>query len=1130
MREIQLIMVKLIRFILLASIVPILGMLIIAAINERVRRTVLWIMAPIAVVAMVAYLILAPRKMTSVEDLNQGAATLKDIFQAGLPFIILFVVIGAGAYLFGPSIRDRLVIAIQRHARSSYLVALLEWVEPQLSQTVELEGRELQRKVNNDLRITGAPGSGKSVLLLQLLQERARLALANEDEPLPCWIDLEESLTTTRGLQVQKLHIFSPVQTRFLGWLLQREAQANHLVFIVDSSIQSYAMTFATSSRPEAAGSELAKLVQAYRPCPFIIAMPPQVQDTGLTHLVKDERSLPLLSEEGIRVGIFAITGDQAERLNTMLLADSGIWHALSTRPAFLRWITTFYSMKKRLPKDIRELFQVVLYPGKLPVEHVETALVHLSEKNLQSGQYWVAEASLQKFVVKVAIDAPTSPIRIVRELVDAGMLRSLPAAPEAGRQENLVCFAHPIFLAYATALAWFTNRVIPIGAGQNEQQAQVDLDGAGPRQVEALQNDPVLTDALVFFNNLESDPKRLAEMLGGLTQGDITSDMDAGAEGGSFRWFLAAQCLLAMPPASRPRDVVQKTAGQLLKIMAYDEQAAQQTRRLMEPLDEAAQIGIYAPVLSTMDEARLEQTLRRITAITQDHASSGPPDILRSILWYGDEALSRLVGQVWAGCEPRETALLLQELYEQGPAERRGQAIELMGKLPGEAASRYLYELLKVEREPVLRTGILKSLAACGEAEASALMAILADERESDPVRNYAAEYLAHCNSPELRTGGSMRELVRISHLPLPEKARGYLQRLLEKIQGELPETAAQWEEVINPYLVGRPVMDAKLFTGREQILRDLHNAVDNVTHVLITGERGSGKTSLLYRMAQMLQEEAAALRVPVHAVFFDLMGLQPHEFYETTIRAIIEGLRDPALVADPNVPRPYTDQHFSRDLTDVLAHLQTSLGPRNRLVLLVDNVDVLDSYPPAMHAALRRILEGAIPYGLVAILAGTDPLHRGQQLGPQPDAPFYRDFLHIAIPRFTREEATRLVTGPVEGTFQYEAAALDQILQATQGRPDAIQAVCQKLVSALLAGGGRMVTTKMVEKALQGTSPRTELLSQSENALNRMMDWLETHPDAPTAQVEEQMKRTWSELQKAMVQQVIRVRKGKV
>ena len=61
-----------------------------------------------------------------------------------------------------------------------------------------------------------------------------------------------------------------------------------------------------------------------------------------------------------------------------------------------------------------------------------------------------------------------------------------------------------------------------------------------------------------------------------------------------------------------------------------------------------------------------------------------------------------------------------------------------------------------------------------------------------------------------------------------------------------------------------------------------------DNANPALITGERGSGKTSLLYRLASALEGGQA---VPVRAVFFDLAGLHAHEFYETAIRTISKG-----------------------------------------------------------------------------------------------------------------------------------------------------------------------------------------------------------------------------------------------
>ena len=87
---------------------------------------------------------------------------------------------------------------------------------------------------------------------------------------------------------------------------------------------------------------------------------------------------------------------------------------------------------------------------------------------------------------------------------------------------------------------------------------------------------------------------------------------------------------------------------------MAYDEQAAIQ-KRLLEPYEEANRIAVYSPILNGMDEMRLSRPCggSRNARLARE---ANYPDFLRSVLWYGDEGLSRLTGWVWANCEPRET------------------------------------------------------------------------------------------------------------------------------------------------------------------------------------------------------------------------------------------------------------------------------------------------------------------------------------------------------------------------------------------------------------------------------------------------------------------------------------------
>jgi hypothetical protein len=243
--------------------------------------------------------------------------------------------------------------------------------------------------------------------------------------------------------------------------------------------------------------------------------------------------------------------------------------------------------------------------------------------------------------------------------------------------------------------------------------------------------------------------------------------------------------------------------------------------------------------------------------------------------------------------------------------------------------------------------------------------------------------------------------------------------------------------------------------------------------------------------------------------------------------------------LEADSNIPRPYTDQPFERDLASLLSSLQVKCGRHARLVLLMDGAEVLASYPLQVHAALRRILSSAAGQGLVIILAGVDSLNQQPQTehpsmdvnGPPKEANtsfFYNTFLNLPIPRLSPEESLRLIREPVAGAFQYEPEALEHILVATQGRPAEIQGLCRQLIGELLASGEQVVTARQVQEALQArSSPRSELLTQTESLLNEILDWLESNPDATNPQVEERLRRTWTGLQKAIVQQVIMLRK---
>lgn len=1126
MEQIQQVVVKLISYALVGSLLPLIGLLIIAYINEKVRRIMLWVFTPLAVLAILAFLYFGPRQLETIEDWRVAIEELQNSSQVWLPLLGVLVLLVILGFLFGPTLRDHWLAGMYHSARRDYLAAILAWAESEMAGVQTLKARPLPYETPNDmaghLRITGDPGTGKTTLLRSQFVQFARTAISDGELPLPLWINLDEVLPAPDGYEIDHLDALLPVRTNNLRRLLVREARLKHLVFLIDGSVESYGTSFASLEKSTAAAdhgksgpgasagaNRLARMIESFMPCHFMISMPNGVVSGALDYLVENELHLPHLTDEEIRAAsqdaarqtvlgaaraaqdrsraetIHSGAAREAARINAAteaILRSEGIWRSLATRPWILSRLVRFYISNGRLPEDLRELFHNVLSAGSRSSMEFESNLANLAQEVARTGRYWQP--------VKVLRSAPLA------ALEEAGAIRVLPANPRAGRPRPLVGFAHPIILAFFTALDWQNQRSFKTLAGHMGN----------------LQADPVLADAVVFFNNIVSDPALLTETLAALVE------PQNGSESASrMGRFLAAQCLLAMPPANRPPDLTEKVAVQLVYQAASDEEAQSQAWLLLEPLDPAARLAIYTRAMAPMDDSYLEQTLHCI-------AGHAPAD-LRSLLWNASDETSQRVGMVWANGNPRESAVLFEELYEHGPAERRALALECLGELPQEAVSEYLTELFQNEKDPGMRVNILHSLHSSGTDLPLTLLEIVSNRAEADEVRIYAAELLATSETPDLHSQSVLREVIRASRVTMPERARIFLQRLLEKLRGELPQEINRWDEIVNPYVVGRPVTVPDQFFGREQTLLELRSAVESCTPVLLTGERRMGKTSLLLRLKAMLQAEARQ-KVPVRAAYLDLEGLQPHEFFEVAIRAVIEGLNDSNLEADSNVVRPYSGVNFARDLTDILRYLQDRLGPNSRLALLIDQAGTLGDYPPAMHAALKRVFSGAAAQGLSVILASTDLSGSWNQSEP----PCWSDYLQITIPRLSHDEALQLITTPVEGVFEFGPEVQEAIWQTTQGHPAEIQALCQRLAGLMLAHGERTATTSMVQEALQViNSPRAELVHQAENLLGGVIDWLETHPDATNTQVDEQMKQAWGELQKVFLQQVVKARKSR-
>jgi hypothetical protein len=132
-------------------------------------------------------------------------------------------------------------------------------------------------------------------------------------------------------------------------------------------------------------------------------------------------------------------------------------------------------------------------------------------------------------------------------------------------------------------------------------------------------------------------------------------------------------------------------------------------------------------------------------------------------------------------------------------------------------------------------------------------------------------------------------------------------------------------------------------------------------------------------------------------------------------------------------------------------------------RLILLIDEMDVMTTYDRIVQQQLRRIFMREFAETLGAVVAGIQISRDWDRV----ESPWFNMFNEIALTPFTREQAIELLVEPVRGIYQYDAAALEFILDSAQGRPYRLQQYGLEAVNHMLAHRRRRITLVDAEAA---------------------------------------------------------------
>lgn len=270
------------------------------------------------------------------------------------------------------------------------------------------------------------------------------------------------------------------------------------------------------------------------------------------------------------------------------------------------------------------------------------------------------------------------------------------------------------------------------------------------------------------------------------------------------------------------------------------------------------------------------------------------------------------------------------------------------------------------------------------------------------------------------------------------------------------------------NPYVAGAPVLDERLFFGRERLIDRVLQTIHN-NSLLLYGERRIGKTSLLHHIKRRL-EELDDPQFAFHPVLVDLQGTPEERFFATLIGEVLEELGPllPPGCVDPAAGQAagYGYREFARDLRAVLDALGRRTSRHVKLVLLIDEVDELNAYDPKVNQRLRSLFMRAFSDHLVAVVSGVEIRKQWEGAG----SPWYNFFEEIEVAPIERAAAEELVRRPIDGVFAIDDAALERLLDVTACRPYRVQKACVALVNRLHQEGRGRITLADVEAVAAG------------------------------------------------------------
>ncbi|MEI6442773.1 MAG: N-6 DNA methylase [Nostocales cyanobacterium ELA583] len=312
--------------------------------------------------------------------------------------------------------------------------------------------------------------------------------------------------------------------------------------------------------------------------------------------------------------------------------------------------------------------------------------------------------------------------------------------------------------------------------------------------------------------------------------------------------------------------------------------------------------------------------------------------------------------------------------------------------------------------------------------------------------------------------------------------------------IHGEIPlslairslrESSTPTNLGASPYIVGKPIERKEMFYGRDDVIEQIKDLLNDDTQsnvILLEGNRRTGKTSIL---KQLNQPENLPNWLMVECSLQGADSMATHHVFRLFARKIWEACNKVGISTWlPSQLPPTLDKPIQSQLVKALDATFSGENPFEEFELYLQSVLetikpqklllMLDEFDKLQEGIDKGITNPQVPENIryllhtysdmSAIITGSRRLKR---LREEYWSVLFGFGYQIGISALPLDAAKDLVTEPVKGRLQFLPEARDRIVNLCACQPFLIQSLCTRIFEQTKRQAERTVTSTLVESA---------------------------------------------------------------